>query len=312
MSANSERQDGDRIGAIHFDTRSVEKRNTEIEHERAVAVYDLLEQNSFAPVGHMSGPYDLHLGVVDNRLMLDIRAHDGKPVIIFGLSMSPFRRVIRDYSIVCESYYAAMHSQSLTQVEAIDMGRRAVHNEGAELLIPRLEGKVAIDRDTARRLFTLIYVLHTAGSSTMPAAPLQRVLFVCTRNAVRSPMAEGLLALRRGDAGRVSSAGLFGDPVDPIAAAVMAELGVDLSEHHGHRLSDTALGDIDLVISLSAEAAAAFDPPPTGLIIEHWDIEDPTEMEGNRDAQLDAYRQARGALEKRIAARFSAELGKMP
>jgi uncharacterized protein (UPF0262 family)/protein-tyrosine-phosphatase len=312
MSANTERQDGERIGAIHFDTRSVEKRNTEIEHERAVAVYDLLEQNSFAPVGHMSGPYDLHLGVVDNRLMLDIRAHDGKPVIIFGLSMSPFRRVIRDYSIVCESYYAAMQSQSLTQVEAIDMGRRAVHNEGAELLIQRLEGKVAIDRDTARRLFTLIYVLHTAGSSTMPASPLPRVLFVCTRNAVRSPMAEGLLALRRGDSGRVSSAGLFGDPVDPMAAAVMAELGVDLSQHHGHRLSDTALGDIDLVISLSAEAAAAFDPPPTGLIIEHWEIEDPTEMEGNRDAQLDAYRQARSALEKRIAARFSAELGKMP
>src|SRR5476649_1983697 len=110
----------ERIAAIHFDTR-IEKRNTEIEHERAIAVYDLLEQNSFAPVGHSAGPYDLHLGVVDNRLMLDIRGADGKPVIIFGLSWSPFRRVFRDYSIVCESYYAAMQSQSLTQVEAIDM-----------------------------------------------------------------------------------------------------------------------------------------------------------------------------------------------
>jgi uncharacterized protein (UPF0262 family)/protein-tyrosine-phosphatase len=300
------------IAAIHFDTRSVEKRNTEIEHERAVAVYDLLEQNSFTPVGHSGGPYDLHLGVVDNRLMLDIRAHDGKPVIIFGLSLSPFRRVIRDYSIVCESYYAAMQSQSLTQVEAIDMGRRAVHNEGAELLIERLDGKVEIDRDTARRLFTLIYVLRTAGSSTMPAAPLPRVLFVCTRNAVRSPMAERLLAARRGDAGRVSSAGLFGDPIDPLAAAVMAELGVDFNQHYGHRLSDTNLGVVDVVISLSSEAAAAFDPPPTGVIIEHWEIDDPTETEGNRDAQLEAYRQVRKALEKRIAARFSAESGKMP
>ncbi len=302
----------ERIAAIHFDKRSVDKRNPEIEHERAVAVYDLLEQNSFAPVGHQAGPYDLHLGVVDGRLMLDIRAHDGKPVIIFGLSLSPFRRVIRDYSIVCESYYAAMHSQSLTQVEAIDMGRRAVHNEGAELLILRLEGKVAIDRDTARRLFTLIYVLHIAGTTAMAAAPVPRVLFVCTRNAVRSPMAEGLLALRRGDAGRVFSAGMFGDPVDPLAAAVMAEIGVDLSAHKGNVLGDVAMGDIDLVISLSTESAAAFDPPPTGLKIEHWEIPDPTESEGNRDARLEAYRQARTALEKRIAARFSAESGKMP
>ena len=161
-----------RIANIHFDKRSVEKRGSEIEHERAVAVYDLLEANSFAPVGHDSGPYDLHLGVIDGRLMLDIRAADGKPVIIFGLSLSPFRRVIRDYGIVCESYYAATQSQSLTQVEAIDMGRRAVHNEGAELLIERLEGKVDIDQDTARRLFTLIHVLHTAGFSTMPSGAI--------------------------------------------------------------------------------------------------------------------------------------------
>jgi uncharacterized protein (UPF0262 family)/protein-tyrosine-phosphatase len=302
----------ERIAAIRFDTRSVEKRNTEIEHERAIAVYDLLEQNSFAPVGHQAGPYDLHLGVIDNRLMLDIRAHDGKPVIIFGLSMSPFRRVIRDYSIVCESYYAAMQSQSLTQVEAIDMGRRAVHNEGAELLIERLSGKVDIDKNTARRLFTLIYVLSTAGSSTMPAAPVPRVLFVCTRNAVRSPMAEGLLAQRRGSAGRVSSAGLGGDPVDPLAVAAMEEVGVDLKQHHSHMLSDVTLGDVDVVISLSHEAAAAFDPPPTGLIVEHWDIDDPTASEGNRDVRLDAYREVRKALEKRIAARFSAESGKTP
>jgi protein-tyrosine-phosphatase len=105
---------------------------------------------------------------------------------------------------------------------------------------------------------------------------------------------------------------MFGDPVDPLAAAVMAEVGVDLSAHKGIVLGDVAMGDIDLVISLSAEAAAAFDPPPTGLKIEHWEILDPTESEGNRDARLEAYRQARLALEKRIAARFSAESGKMP
>jgi len=304
--------DSERIAHIHFDARSVDKRNSEIEHERAVAVYDLLEQNSFAPVGHKAGPYDLHLGVVDNRLMLDIRAHDGKPLIVFGLSLSPFRRVIRDYSIVCESYYAAMQAQSLTQVEAVDMGRRAVHNEGAELLIERLQGKVDIDRDTARRLFTLIYVLGTTGSRAVSAAPVPRVLFVCTRNAVRSPMAEGLLKQRRGGAGRVTSAGLFGDPVDPMAVAAMAEVGISIDQHHSHTLDDISLGDVDVVVSLSSEAAAAFDPPPTGLVVEHWEIDDPTESEGNRDTRLEAYRQVRMALEKRIAARFSVESGKMP
>jgi uncharacterized protein (UPF0262 family)/protein-tyrosine-phosphatase len=303
----------ERIAAIHFDTRSVEKRSAEMEHERAVAVYDLLEQNSFAPIGHHAGPYNLHIGVIDGRLMLDIRGADGKAVIIFGLSLSPFRRVIRDYSIVCESYYAAMHTQSLTQVEAIDMGRRAVHNEGAELLTERLMGKVAIDRGTARRLFTLIYVLHAAGASkVMPVAPAPRVLFVCTRNAVRSPMAEGLLALHRGDNGRVDSAGLAAANVDPLATSVMAEVGVDLSMHNTQSLSDISLTDVDIVISLSSEAAAAFDPPPTGLIVEHWNIDDPTEAEGNRDAKLEAYRQVRVALEKQITARFSSEMGKMP
>lgn len=302
----------ERLAAIHFDKRSVEKRGAEIEHERAIAVYDLLESNSFAPVGHQAGPYDLHIGVIDGRLMLDIRGADGKPVIIFGLSLSPFRRVIRDYSIVCESYYAAMQSQSLTQVEAIDMGRRAVHNEGAELLIERLSGKIEIDRDTARRLFTLIYVLYTAGSSKMPSAPSPRVLFVCTRNSVRSPMAEALLAQHRGDGARVDSAGLMVDPVDPLATAVMAEIGIDLTKHNTQALGDISLTDVDVVISLSSEAAAAFDPPPTGLLVEHWNIDDPTETEGNRDAKLEAYRQVRIALQKKIAARFSAEAGKMP
>jgi protein-tyrosine-phosphatase len=244
--------------------------------------------------------------------MLDIRSYDGKPVIILGLSLTPFRRVIRDYSIVCESYYAATQSQSLTQVEAIDMGRRAVHNEGAELLIQRLAGKVEIDQDTARRLFTLIYVLHTAGSTAMQAAPTPRVLFVCTRNAVRSPMAEALLAKRRGDSARVRSAGIAGDPIDPLAAAVMAEIEIDVAHHQSAALADRALADFDVVISLSGEAAAAFDPPPTGLIVEHWDIDDPTGAEGNRDTRLMGYRAVRDALDQRIAARFSAESGKMP
>ncbi len=304
--------DNERIAKIHFDTR-LETRNSEIEHERAVAVYDLLAQNRFAPVGHAGGPYNVHLGVAENRLILDIRKVDDTAVNIFGLSLTPFRRVVRDYSIVCESYYAAMRTQSLTQVEAIDMGRRAVHNEGAELLIQRLEGKVDIDQHTARRLFTLIYVLQTAGSSIMPGAPTApRVLFVCTRNAVRSPMAEALLSKRRGASGRVASAGFIGDGIDPLTIAVMQEAGIDLSRHNSRSLSDLSLGDFDLVIALSAEAASAMGPVPAGVTVEHWEIEDPTVIEGNRDAQLEAYRRVRRALEERISARFSAEIGKNP
>jgi uncharacterized protein (UPF0262 family)/protein-tyrosine-phosphatase len=303
----------ERIASIHFDAKSVDKRSSVIEHERAVAIHDLLAQNRFAPVGHATGPYDVHLGVAENRLILDIRRLGGAPVTIFGLSLTPFRRVIRDYSIVCESYYAAIGTQSLTQVEAIDMGRRAVHNEGAELLIQRLEGKVEIDQDTARRLFTLIYVLQTAGSSGLPSLPaLPRILFVCTRNAVRSPIAEGLLRYRRPGGPRVASAGLVGDQLDPMAEAVMRELGVDMSEHAPRVLADLALGDFDLVISLSPEAEAALRTMPNGVRVEHWDVEDPTVAEGNRDVQLAAYRRVRDGLDKWITAQFDAENGKTP
>jgi uncharacterized protein (UPF0262 family)/protein-tyrosine-phosphatase len=293
-----------RIAAVHFDTNTVERRHGAIEHERSVAIYDLLAQNYFSPVGHGPGPYEVHLGVAENRLVLDIRHADGKPVTIFGLSLTPFRRVIRDYAMICDSYYAAIGIQSLTQVEAIDMGRRAIHNEGAELLIQRLEGKVDIDHNTARRLFTLIYVLQTSGSSAVPAAPTPRVLFVCTRNAVRSPMAEGLLRKRRGAGGRVASAGIFGDAIDPLAAAVLQEIGIDFA-HRGHALADYALADFDVVVSLSPEATAALTPQ-TGVSIEHWDIEDPTIEEGSRDTRLEAYRRVRDALERRIAHRFPA------
>ncbi len=302
----------ERIAAIHFDTRSVEKRNSGIEHERAVAVYDLLEENTFAPVGGEFGPYDLHLGVIDNRLMLDIRKKDGDRLIVLGLSLTPFRRLMRDYSMVCESYYAAIGSQSLTQVEAIDMGRRSIHNECAELLIQRLEGKVTIDQPTARRLFTLIYVLQTVGTSAMPTAQATRVLFVCTRNSIRSPMAERLLGRLRGSTGSVGSAGLMADPVDQLAAAAMAELDVDLSQHRSRRVEDLSLTDFDLLICLSPEASAQLNPPPPGIIVEHWNVEDPTLCDGNRDTRLEAYRRVRNALDSRITARFSAELGKTP
>jgi uncharacterized protein (UPF0262 family) len=148
-----------RIAAITLDERSVVRRSPEIESERNAAIADLLHENNFAPVSGQAGPFALHLGVEENRLLIDITGADrSRETIQIGLG--PFRRIVKDYFVVCESYYDAMSRQNLTQVEAIDAGRRALHNEGSALLIERLADKIAVDHDTARRLFTLICVLH--------------------------------------------------------------------------------------------------------------------------------------------------------
>jgi len=149
-----------RIAKITLDERSVVRRNADIEHERAVAVFDLLEENSFAPVAPASGPFHLHLGTEENRLVLDIRAADDTPIERLLLPLSPFRSIVKDYFLVCESYFQAIRTASPSRIEAIDMGRRALHNEGSELLRERLAERVAIDLGTARRLFTLLCVLH--------------------------------------------------------------------------------------------------------------------------------------------------------
>jgi uncharacterized protein (UPF0262 family) len=153
-----------RIARISLDEASIARRGPEIDHERAVAVYDLIEENRFALAGGRDGPYHLRLFVEESRLMLDVRRHedggDGEALLMIGLSLSPFRRVIKDYFTLCDSYYDAIRQASPSQIEAIDMGRRGLHNEGSELLRERLAGKVDLDLDTARRLFTLICALH--------------------------------------------------------------------------------------------------------------------------------------------------------
>jgi uncharacterized protein (UPF0262 family) len=151
------------IVKVGLDRDSIGPGNRDIEHERAVAIYDLVQENSFAPIGHDGGPYCLHLQVVENRLVFDIRTEDDQPVVAHHLSLTPFRRIVKDYFLVCESYYQAIRTASPSQIEAIDMGRRGLHDEGSELLQDRLKDKVAIDFDTARRLFTLITVLHWKG-----------------------------------------------------------------------------------------------------------------------------------------------------
>ena len=116
----------------------------------------------FVP-GHEGGPYLAHLALVERRLVFDIKAADGAPIISHHLSLSPFRRIVKDYELICDSYYAAIRTQTPEQIEAIDMGRRGLHDEAAGILVERLANKVEIDFDTARRLFTLIYALHWKG-----------------------------------------------------------------------------------------------------------------------------------------------------
>jgi uncharacterized protein (UPF0262 family) len=157
------KQNPQRLVAITLDEASIGRSSRDVEHERAVAIYDLIEQNSFAPVGHDDGPYALHLGLKENRLVFDIRRHDGEPVIAHLLSLTPFRKIVKDYFLICDSYYAAIRTATPERIEAIDMGRRGLHDEGSRALQDALKRKVKVDFDTARRLFTLICVLHWKG-----------------------------------------------------------------------------------------------------------------------------------------------------
>ncbi len=156
-------QPRERLTDVTLDDSTVVRRSPEVEHERAVAIYDLLEDNAFRPSGGYDGPYHLHLSIAENRLMMDIRSEAGDALDTVTLPLVPFRRVVKDYFTVCETYYEAIKTASPAKIESIDMGRRGLHNEGSELLQERLEGKIEIDFDTARRLFTLICVLHIRG-----------------------------------------------------------------------------------------------------------------------------------------------------
>jgi uncharacterized protein (UPF0262 family) len=152
-----------RLTAITLDEGSLGSANDDVEHERRVAIYDLVQENKFRPLGHDGGPYTLELGISGNRLVFDIRSSDGAPVIAHMLSLAPFRRIVKDYFVVCDSYYAAIRTATPDRIEALDMGRRALHDEGSQIVMERLKRKVDLDFDTARRLFTLIAVLHWKG-----------------------------------------------------------------------------------------------------------------------------------------------------
>ncbi len=153
-----------RLIDVVLDDASIGRATPDVEHERAVAIFDLIEENSFAPAAdEIGGPYRLSLAVAESRLVFTVTRENGDPVAIHMLSLTPFKRVIKDYFMICESYYDAIRTASPSHIEAIDMGRRGLHNEGSQTLQDRLSGKITVDFDTARRLFTLICVLHWRG-----------------------------------------------------------------------------------------------------------------------------------------------------
>ncbi|MEP5770930.1 UPF0262 family protein [Nisaea sp.] len=157
-----------RISQIELDDRNLPPPTAEIEQERRVAIYDLIEENSFSlPVRKdrpvVEGPYHLGLAIREKRLVFDLQTEEGQKAAEFHLSLSPFRQVVKDYYQICESYFSAVKTLPPSQIETIDMARRGIHNEGSRVLQERLEGKAEVDTDTARRLFTLICVLHFGG-----------------------------------------------------------------------------------------------------------------------------------------------------
>lgn len=152
-----------KLVAITLDPSSIGRGNPNIEHEREVAIFDILDGNAFAVEGHDAGPYKLALGIQEDRLVLTVGTETAETLVSHMLSLTPLKRVVKDYFIVCDSYYEAIRTAPPSKIQSIDMGRRALHNEGSQILAERLKGKIEVDHDTARRLFTLICALHWKG-----------------------------------------------------------------------------------------------------------------------------------------------------
>jgi uncharacterized protein (UPF0262 family) len=163
MNAPQAVKTGRRLVAVTIDEASIGRSSADIEHERAIAIYDLIEENAFCPAGVEEGPFTLAISLIEGKLMLDVKREDGQQVVTHILSLTPFRRIVKDYFMICDSYYDAIRHSTPAQIETIDMARRGLHNEGSETLRERLKDKIDIDFDTARRLFTLISVLHWKG-----------------------------------------------------------------------------------------------------------------------------------------------------
>jgi uncharacterized protein (UPF0262 family)/protein-tyrosine-phosphatase len=302
------RPGSDRIAAVTLDPGTITSIDPDEVHEWRIAIYDLVEQNQFAPARVKStGPYALHVSIVGNYILLDVRHPETyEPIAAHYLSLTPFRRPIRDYFRVRDSYYDAIRTGSTHQIETVDMARRGLHNEAAELLRTRLVNKLEIDLNTARRLFTLICAVQPFASRIDEReSNLPSVLFVCSMNSVRSPIAAALA--RRFFPGRliVRSAGVRSGKVDGFVHEVMEEVGIDMSVHTPHTMDELVANRFDLVVTLSADAGEAVrDRSIETGAMEHWPMPDPTIVEGNREAVLSAYRTLRDSLQTRVRERL--------
>jgi uncharacterized protein (UPF0262 family) len=164
MTKKDKAQTPSRLVAVELEEASIGANALEVEHERKVAIFDLLEENHFELINGPAGPYKLRIGIVEHRLAFAITAGEAaEPAATFLLSLNPFRRVVKDYFLVCENYFDAIKTAPPSRIEALDMGRRGLHDEGSKLLLERLDGKVIMDVPTSRRLFTLLCALHWKG-----------------------------------------------------------------------------------------------------------------------------------------------------
>lgn len=298
----------DHIVTVTLDPQTIISVDPDEVHEWRAAIYDLVEQNAFYPARVTAkGPYALHLSISGNYILLDVRHPETfEPIAAHYLSLTPFRGLIRDYFRIRDSYYEAIKSAQPHQIETVDMARRGMHNEAAELLRTRLTNKLVMDMDTARGLFTLICAVQPyAARNDEKQSGLPTVLFVCSVNSVRSPIAAALA--RKNFPGRLiaRSAGVASGKADGFVHEVMEEVGVDMSVHTPHTMDELMATRFDLLITLSDQAKAAvverrFEVTET----EHWRMPDPSEVEGTRDQRVEAYRDLRNTLDKRIKSRL--------
>ena len=308
MGTEQTRTGPDRLVTVTLDPNTITSINPDEVHEWRITIYDLLEDNSFKPARvSAQGPYALHVSIIGNSIVLDVRHPETfQPIAAHYLSLTPFRRLIRDYFRIRDAYYEAIRSAQPFQIETVDMARRGMHNEAAELLRTRLTNKIIIDLNTARRLFTLICAVQPYASRIDEAtSELPSVLFVCSMNSVRSPIAAALA--RQAFPGRVitRSVGVNGGKADAFVHEVMEEIGIDMSVHTPHILDELVANHFDLVITLSEDAPEAVRRK--GLeagAVEQWQVADPSLVEGSRDVVLNAYRDLRDGLRKRVRARL--------
>jgi uncharacterized protein (UPF0262 family)/protein-tyrosine-phosphatase len=299
----------DCISTVTLDPYTITSITPDAEHEWRVAIDELVEANRFRPDrSDRDGPFALHLSIMGNYILIDIRTADVfEPIAAHYLSLSPFAGLIRDYFRVRDSYYEAVKSGSAFRIEAVDMGRRGLHNDAADLLITRLKGKVLMNHETARRLFTLICAIQPYAARIDPRdAKVPLVLFVGSMNSVRSPMAAAL-ARRAFPAEVISrSAGVRNGVIDGFVHQVMEEVGVDMSAHTPHTLDELAALRFDVVVPMSEEAAdAVASRKIVASAIERWDVSDPSQNDGSRDQKLGAYRHVRDLLDRKVRERLS-------